>query len=295
MRLKFLPRPARQHDRRKEGNVDAIQEFMTNHELYDDLVTWGLRIFAGIAVFVIGRWVAKAITKGVKALITKRVDATLGDFVSTIVYAGLLAVIVIAALGQVGVETTSLIAMLGAAGLAVGLAMRDSLSNLASGVVLMILRPYKAGDLVEVAGKMATVDTVQVFHTMLTTFDGEQMWVPNGKVTAAEIINYSANPTRRVDVHVQISYGDDIDRARQIAMQVIAADERVLDEPEPQVLVVGLGDDGIDIRVRPWVRSADWWATYCELTEELKVAFEQGGCTIPFPQRDIHMIEAKTS
>lgn len=275
--------------------MDAIQEFLTKHEMYDDLVTWGTRIVAGIAVFVIGRWVAKAVTKGVKGLVTQRVDATLGDFLGKIVYAGLLAAIVIAALEQVGVETTSLLALLGAAGLAVGLAMKDSLSNFAAGVMLMVLRPYKAGDLVEVADKMATVETVQVFYTMLTTLDGEQLWIPNGNITADEIINYSANPTRRVDVHVQISYGDDIDRAREIAMQVIAADERVLDEPEPQVLVVGLGDHGIDIRVRPWVQSPDWWAAYCEMTEKLKVALEQGGCTIPFPQRDVHMIEAKAA
>ncbi|MEN6307472.1 MAG: mechanosensitive ion channel domain-containing protein, partial [Anaerohalosphaeraceae bacterium] len=204
-------------------------------------------------------------------------------------YFGLLVFVAIAALSRLGVETTSLVAIIGAAGLAVGLALQGSLSNFAAGVLLIIFKPFRVGDFVEVAGAKGTVQEIQIFNTVLHSPDNVRIIVPNSQVTGANIINYTANDKRRVDLVIGISYDDDIAKAKQVITSVLLSDKRVIREPEPVVAVLGLGDSSVNIAVRPWVKADDYWPTYFDLTENIKVSLEQNGLSIPFPQRDIHI------
>jgi small conductance mechanosensitive channel len=269
--------------------MDQLTSFLAEHNLYDNALTWTARIVGALAVFIIGRWVASWLSKKLSGLFRKRVDETLGGFLGNIIYAVLLAVIIIAALEQLGVQTTSFLAVLGAAGLAVGLAMKDSLSNFAAGVMLLLLRPFKSGDFVKAAGNMGTVMEIRVFHTMMKMLGGEELWIPNSSIMSSDIINYSAQPVRRVDLPIEVSYGDDLRKAREIIQKVIDADERVIEEPAPTIQVVELGESGVKFAVRPWTKTADWWPTTCDLLENIKIAFDDAGVTIPFPQRDVHV------
>ncbi|HML76008.1 MAG TPA: mechanosensitive ion channel, partial [Anaerohalosphaeraceae bacterium] len=197
--------------------------------------------------------------------------------------------VAIAALSRLGVETTSLVAVIGAAGLAVGLALQGSLSNFAAGVLLIIFKPFRVGDFVEVAGAKGMVQEIQIFTTVLHSPDNVRIIIPNSQVTGANIINYTANDRRRVDLVIGISYGDDIAKAKQVITSVLLSDKRVMRDPAPVVAVLGLGDSSVNIAVRPWVKADDYWPTYFDLTENIKVSLEQNGLTIPFPQRDIHI------
>jgi small conductance mechanosensitive channel len=253
-------------------------------------VPWGINIVFALAIFVVGRMVAKAIVKLLRKILEKSgMDNILINFIGSIVNSALLLFIIIAALDQLGVDTTSLIAILGAAGLAVGLALQNSLQNFAAGVMLIIFRPFKTGDFVEAAGTAGVVETISIFSTIMRTGDNREVIVPNGAIYSDTITNYSARDTRRVDMVFGIGYEDDIKKAKQIMQDILSADDRVLADPEPLVAVAELADSSVNFNVRPWVKTGDYWAVTFDLTEKIKLAFDENGISIPFPQMDVHM------
>ena len=261
-------------------------------KIYQLLTVYGLKALAAVAIFIIGRWVAKGVRKLVERLMNKsKVDPTLITFTSNMTYIGLLAFVVIAALGQLGIQTTSFIAILGAAGLAVGLALQGSLSNFAAGFLLIIFRPFKVGDLVEAAGVFGVVEAIQIFTTQLKTPDNKTVIVPNAKLTDDNIVNWTVKGTRRVDMVFGIGYEDDIDKARSLMADIIAEDTRILKTPEPQISVSELADSSVNFVVRPWVKVEDYWGVFFDLTEKIKKAFDANDISIPFPQRDVHVYQ----
>jgi small conductance mechanosensitive channel len=201
----------------------------------------------------------------------------------------LLLFVVIAALSQLGIDTTSLVALLGAAGLAIGLSLQSSLANFAAGVMLIVFRPFTKGDFVEVAGTSGSVDNISIFTTTLTTPDNKEVIVPNGSVIGNNIVNYSARPTRRVDMVFGIGYGDDIKKAKELLEQIVAADTRVLAEPAPVVALGELADSSVNFLVRPWVNAEDYWSVLWDTTETVKLKFDEAGISIPYPQMDVHL------
>jgi small conductance mechanosensitive channel len=264
-------------------------------KIYQILTVYGLKVLAALAVFIIGRWVAKGVKKVVERLMTKgKVDPTLISFTANLAYIGLLAFIIIAALGQLGIQTTSFIAIIGAAGLAIGLALQGSLSNFAAGFLLIIFRPFKVGDLIEGAGVFGVVEAIQIFTTQLKTADNKTVIVPNAKLTDDNIVNWTVKGTRRVDMVFGIGYEDDIDKARSLMEAVIAEDSRILKDPAPQISVSELADSSVNFVVRPWVKVEDYWGVYFDLTEKIKKSFDANNVSIPFPQRDIHVYQHET-
>jgi small conductance mechanosensitive channel len=230
------------------------------------------------------------ITNLVKKLMGKaKMDTILVNFIGSIIKSVLLLFVVIAALDQLGVNTTSLIALIGAAGLAIGLALQGSLQNLASGVMLIIFRPFTAGDFVDAGGAMGVVEEIGIFTTTMRTGDNKEVIVPNGALFGGIITNYSKRDTRRVDMVFGIGYGDDIRKAKDIITGIIEADERILKDPAPLVAVGELADSSVNFNVRPWVKSADYWGVYFDLNEKIKMAFDDNGISIPFPQMDVHI------
>ncbi len=261
-------------------------------KIYQLLTVYGLKVLAALAIFVVGRWVAKGVRKLVERFMTKgKVDPTLITFASNMAYIGLLAFIVIAALGQLGIQTTSFIAILGAAGLAVGLALQGSLSNFAAGFLLIIFRPFKVGDLIEAAGVFGVVEAIQIFTTQLKTADNKTVIIPNAKLTDDNIVNWTVKGTRRVDMVFGIGYDDDIDKARSLMAEIIAEDSRILKTPAPQISVSELADSSVNFVVRPWVKVEDYWGVHFDLTEKIKKAFDANGVSFPFPQRDVHLYQ----
>lgn len=261
-------------------------------KIYQLLTVYGLKVLAALAIFVVGRWVAKGVRKLVERMMTKgKVDPTLITFTSNMAYIGLLAFIVIAALGQLGIQTTSFIAILGAAGLAVGLALQGSLSNFAAGFLLIIFRPFKVGDLIEAAGVFGVVEAIQIFTTQLKTADNKTVIIPNAKLTDDNIVNWTVKGTRRVDMVFGIGYDDDIDKARSLMAEIIAEDSRILETPAPQISVSELADSSVNFVVRPWVKVEDYWGVHFDLTEKIKKAFDANGVSFPFPQRDVHLYQ----
>lgn len=258
--------------------------------LVDLVLTQGLNLLGAIAIFVIGRFVAKRLSKLLKkALQRAHVDKTLVSFFANILYFTLLAFVLIAAVGQVGVQTTSFAAAIAAAGLAVGLALQGSLSNFAAGVLIIIFRPFRAGDYVEVAGLAGEVDEISIFTTTLLTVDNKKIIVPNSQVTNTSIVNYSANPTRRVDMVFSAGYDDDVRKVRAVLEKIVEAEPRVLKKPAAQVAVADLGESSISYHVRPWVKTNDYWDVKWAITEQVKIEFDKAGFSIPFPQRDVHI------
>ncbi len=268
-----------------------MPEFMDLEKIISTFaIPWGINILLALATFFVGRLVASILLKIVKKLLTKsKMDAILINFVVSILHAALLLFIVIAAMDQLGVDTTSLIALLGAAGLAVGLAMQNSLQNFAAGVMLIIFRPFRTGDFVEAGGTSGVVETISIFSTIMRTGDNREVIVPNGAIYNGTITNYSARETRRIDMVFGIGYGDDIRKAKQLLHEILSADERVLKEPEPLVAVGELADSSVNFNVRPWVRSGDYWSVKFDLTEQIKLAFDDNGISIPYPQMDLHL------
>lgn len=256
-----------------------------------ELVTlYGLKVLAAIVIFVVGRWVAKAVSNMVRKMMRKGdVDETLLKFVGNIAYIVLLLFVVLAALNQLGIQTTSFIAVLGAAGLAIGLALQGSLSNFAAGFLMIIFRPIRVGDYIEGAGTAGTVEEIQIFTTTLITPDNKTVIIPNASLTSDNIVNWTAKGTRRVDLVMGIGYEDDIDKARQIIADVLSKDERILKDPAPQISVVELADSSVNFVVRPWAKASDYWSVYMASTESIKKAFDAYGINIPYPQRDIHV------
>lgn len=259
------------------------------------LAQYGLKVLGGLAVFVIGFFVARSIRSSTRrGLGRSRMDATLIPFVSGLVYFGLLAFVVVAALSIVGIPVTSFVAVVGAAGLAIALAFQGTLSNLASGVMILTFRPFQVDDFVEIGGTSGTVKEVGVFSSMLATPDNVQVTVPNSQIYGEVIKNYSANPTRRVDLVVGVGYDDDLNVAIDTIREVLAAEDRVLADPEPVVAVSEMGDSSVSLVVRPWVNGPDYWATRWALTKALKERIEAAGLSIPYPQRDLHLFQDDT-
>jgi len=272
-----------------------MPEFMDLEKLISTFVIpWGINILLALATFFVGLWVANILLKVAKKLLTRsKLDVILIDFITSILHAVLLLFIVIAAMDQLGVDTTSLIALLGAAGLAVGLAMQNSLQNFAAGVMLIIFRPFRTGDFVEAGGTAGVVETISIFSTIMRTGDNREVIVPNGAIYNGTITNFSARATRRIDMIFGIGYEDDIRKAKQLLTDILNADERVLKEPEPLVAVGELADSSVNFNVRPWVKSADYWSVKFDLTEQIKLAFDDNGISIPYPQMDLHINKAE--
>ncbi len=260
--------------------------------LEDAIQLYALDIVIALLIIILGRWVVKGIRSVFGKVLKKRgVDETLSRFMSNIVYALLMAVVFIAAIGQLGVDTTSLVAIIGAAGLAVGLALQGSLSNFASGVMIIIFKPFVAGHYVEAGGVAGTVEEVSVFTTTLRTPDNKIIILPNGQVTGGSITNYSVEQKRRIDFVFGIGYGDDIKKAKEIMTEVISSDERVLKDPAPTIGVLELADSSVNFAVRPWVKTADYWSVYWDIMERMKLRFDEEGISIPFPQTDVHLFQ----
>jgi len=251
---------------------------------------YGVKVIAALVVFVVGRWIAMGIRKITSRMMTKaKVEPILIGFTGNMVYIGLLAFVIIAALGQLGIQTTSFIAILGAAGLAIGLALQGSLANFAAGFLMVIFRPFSVGDYIEGAGVAGTVEQIQIFTTTLLTPDNKTIIIPNAKLTGDNIVNWTAKGTRRVDMVFGISYDDDIDKARQIMKDVLAKDERILKDKATQISVVELADSSVNFVVRPWANVSDYWGVYMDAMENIKKAFDEQGISIPYPQQDVHL------
>jgi len=253
------------------------------------VIPWGINIVLALLIFVIGRMVARIVVSIVRRLLSKaNMDDILIDFVCSILQTALLLFVIIAALNQLGVDTTSLIALLGAAGLAVGLALQGSLQNFASGVMLIVFRPFKAGDFVDAGGVSGTVEKISIFSTQMRTGDNREIIVPNGKIYGDTITNFSARDTRRIDMVVGIGYDDDIKKAQEILRGLVDGDERILNDPETLIAVSELADSSVNFVVRPWVKSSDYWAVKFDFNENVKLAFDEQGISIPYPQLDVH-------
>jgi len=270
-------------------SVEEVNQIWT--QLQDIVTVWGLKVVAAIAIFIIGRWIAKLVRRGVMRMMERaKVDATIIGFVSNIAYIALLAFVVIAALGQLGIQTTSFIAILGAAGLAIGLALQGSLANFAAGFLMIIFRPFKVGDFIEGAGVAGVVEEMQIFTTTLKTGDNKIIIVPNAKLSGDNIINYSARETRRVDMTVGVAYDADLSKVKEVLNEIISKEERILADPAPQVAVAELADSSVNFIVRVWTSTSDYWGVKFAVTETVKNRFDAEGIGIPFPQRDIHIV-----
>ena len=253
-------------------------------------LNFGLKVATALAIFLVGKFLIKLLVNGISKLMQKQnIDTTLETFICNLVRISLMVVVVIAAIGALGVETTSFIAIFGAAGLAVGLALQGSLSNFASGVLIVLFRPYRVGDFIEAAGIAGSVEEVQILTTILKTGDNKQIIVPNSQIMDSIITNYSANDTRRVDMVVGVSYDDDLDKVRKTLEELIAAEERILAEPATTIAISALADSSVNFVVRPWVKSSDYWGVMYDMTEAIKKRFDQEGISFPFPQQDVHL------
>jgi len=258
----------------------------------DWLITNGPRVLVALMIFVIGRWLAKWFASISRKAMTKGgIEDTLTRFLAKLIYYGLLTAVVIAAADQLGIKTTSFLAILGAAGLAIGLALKDSLSNFASGVMLILFRPFVVGDFVNASGVSGTVQQIDIFSTIILTPDNQKIIVPNSGITAGVITNVNAESTRRIDMVVGISYDDDIRAAKATLENLVRADRRILEDPAPTIAVAELADSSVNLIVRPWVETADYWGVRLDLTEQIKLTFDEKGISFPYPQQDVHMYQ----
>ncbi len=256
-----------------------------------DLITvYGLRMLTAIVVLVIGLWIIRAVVRGLGRRMEKsNTDASLSKFLLSLVGVMLKIMLVISVASMIGIEMTSFIAILGAAGLAVGLALQGSLANFAGGVLVLLFKPYKVGDFIDAAGFMGTVNEIQIFNTVLKTPDNKTIIIPNGALSNGSITNFSTEENRRVDMVFGIGYSDDLKKAKEIISSILRADSRVLSDPEPMVVVSELGDSSVNITVRAWCVKADYWGFFFDMQERVKLEFDKQGVSIPFPQRDVHI------
>jgi small conductance mechanosensitive channel len=266
-----------------EAIVTALQQFVAEY---------GMKIVGAILILVIGRLVAKLIQQLIKALMEKsKADPALVSFVGSLSYIAMMTFVIIAALSKLSIQTASFVAVLGAAGLAIGLALQGSLANFASGVLMLIFKPFKVGDFIEGGGTAGVVEEIEIFTTQLKTPDNKTIIVPNASMTGGNITNYTAKDMRRIDLVFGVSYGDDLDKVKGVINEVLAADDRILADPAPTVGVVELADSSVNVAVRPWVKTADYWDVFFATQETMKKRFDAEGISIPFPQQDVHLIK----
>ena len=277
--------------------METINSLMTKSEqfyllLIEYAMTYGFKILAAIIILIVGFWLANRITRILnnKGLDQKELDTTIIVYLTRILNVALKILVVIVAAGVLGVETTSFVAILGAAGLAVGLALQGSLANFAGGVLILVLRPFRVGDFIVAQDHEGVVTTIDIFYTTLTRTDNRRVILPNGPLIGGVITNSTAELTRRVDVSIGISYGDDVDKAEKILLDLAKQHPLVLPEPPPEVGVLNFGDSSVNLTFRSWCKTNDYWPTYFDLHKQTKKAFEAGGITIPFPQREIRIL-----
>lgn len=271
----------------KQINIEKYIEMVTYW-----VTTYSVRIIAALLILVIGKWLARRITNLITRVMEKnKIDITLVRFLDSIMYYSFMVMVVIAAAGQLGINTTSFLTIVGAAGLAIGLALKDSLANFASGVMLVLFRPYKVSDFVDIGGVSGNVVSISLFTTELNTGDNQKVIVPNSSITSNVITNVTANPIRRVDLVIGIGYDDDIKKAKEVIRGVLAEEKRILPAPAPLIAVSELADSSVNFVVRPWVKTGDYWDVYFALHENIKLALDANGISIPFPQQDVHMYQ----
>ena len=276
-----------------DGLGKFLQFLSDNGVTSATVVDFAKNLLIALVIFYVGKLIISLVVRALRKVMQKQeVDKTLETFICNLVRMVLLVVVIIAAIGALGIETTSFIAIFGAAGLAVGLALQGSLSNFAAGVLIVLFRPYRVGDFVEAAGIAGVVEQVQILTTVLRTGDNKQIIVPNSQIMDSIITNYSANDTRRVDMVVGVSYDDDLDKVRATLEELIAAEERILDDPAHTIAVSELADSSVNFVVRPWVKTSDYWGVMFDLTEAIKKRFDKEGISFPFPQQDVHLYQA---
>lgn len=270
--------------------MEGITEFLNRADLIPLLTDWAIKIVLALVIYIVGKWIAKRLTRLLTRLLEAQdFDPTLVNFLSNLVYAILLVAVILAALDTLGLPVTSLLAVVGAAGLAIGLAMKDSLGNFAAGVMLVMFRPFSKGDFVEVAGVSGSVDEIRIFSTTLTSPDNKVIIIPNGQVAAGTITNYSAKDQRRVDMVFGVGYDDDLKVVREVLTRICANHALVLEDPATNIFVKNLGDSCVEFAVRPWVKTSDYWTVWGDLLEQGKAELEAAGCNIPYPQTDVHL------
>ncbi len=260
------------------------------NQLSELLSSFGISLFIALSILIIGRQVVKILIKVIStALERSNTEDTVRIFVTNLLNTLLMIVVFIAAINQLGIQTTSIIAVLGAAGLAIGLALQGSLSNFAAGILIVIYRPYKVGDYIQADNHLGTVDDIQIFSTVLKTPDNKLVVVPNGSIMNGSIVNFSNQDKRRVDIIASCSYEDDIDKVKSVLADILSKDDRILNEPKPRIAVSELADSSVNFIVRPWVKNSDYIDVYYSLLEEIKKRFDQEGIAIPYPQTDVHI------
>lgn len=263
-------------------------------KLQEWIALYGLNVIAAIAILVIGTFAAKIVRSIIRRILQKsKVDDTLVSFITNLSFATLMVFIIIAAVQKLGVQTTSFVAVIGAAGLAIGLALQGSLANFAAGVLMIIFKPFKVGDLIDAGGALGVVEEISIFTTELKTPDNKKIIVPNAKLTADNIVNYHAKGKRRVDMVAGVSYSDDLDKVRKVLEEILSEDDRILKDPEPTIGVLELADSSVNFAVRPWVKVEDYWNVFFDTQEKIKKRFDATGIAIPFPQRDIHIYKTE--
>lgn len=273
-----------------------IVEFFSDGNWLNLMVPFLINVLVALAILIVGGWIATHFTRLLdKVMQIRHIDEALRSFLLAIVSTLFKFIIALVAIEQLGVDTTSLLAILGAAGLAVALALKDSLSNFASGVMLILFKPFKVGDFVEAGGTSGICEKITVFNTIFKSLDNKEIIVPNTQISSGTIVNYSAKPTRRIDLVIGIGYDDDIKKARDLLQQILDSDDRVLKDPAPVIAVDQLGESSVDIIVRPWVLTSNYGAVRWHLLEEIKTTFDANGVTIPYPQREVHMLQPAQS
>ena len=262
-----------------------------NYQQYIDLsITWGIKVIGAIAVFIIGKWIASFLTNLVKkALENAKTDITLIKFLGDLTYFALFVLVIIAALGTLGVNTTSFAAIIAAAGLAIGLALQQNVSNFGAGVIILFLRPFKIGDFVEAGGATGVIETIGIFNTAFKTGDNKIIIVPNSNIIGNNIVNYSKEAIRRIDLVIGVGYEDDLKLVKNTLENILNTHEKILKDPAPAVALAELADSSVNFNVRPWVKSEDYWSVRSELLEKIKLTFDEKGINIPYPQMDIHI------
>ncbi|HPB70921.1 MAG TPA: mechanosensitive ion channel [Syntrophales bacterium] len=265
--------------------------FVKGQEL---VALYGLKAIAALIILILGRWVAKGVQKLTARILRRHsVDPAIVSFTESLVYVAMMMFVILAALAQLGIQTTSFIAVIGAAGLAIGLALQGSLANFAAGFLMLIFKPFRVGDYVDGGGSSGSVEKIQIFTTQLVTVDNKVVIIPNSKMMGDNIVNYSAKPTRRVDLDFRVSYGDDIDKARKAIQAVLEKDRRILKDPGAAILVKQLAESSVVFQLRAWVKTGDYWGVYFDLIEAVKKEFDMQGISIPFPQRDVRVFTVK--